>query len=82
MWQKLLENESVKCQCSNVFHVIELFLITPFTNAKLERMFSRMNKVKTGFRNRLSRERLENCLRISEEGYDIADYNPDNAIKK
>ena len=82
MWQKLLENESVKSQCSNVFDVIELFLITPFTNAKLERMFSRMNRVKTGFRNRLSRERLENCLRISEEGCDIADYNSDNAIKK
>ena len=82
MWQKLLENESVKSQCSNVFDVIELFLITPFTNAKLERMFSRMNRLKTDFRNRLSRERLENCLRISEEGCDIADYNPDNAIKK
>ena len=30
----------------------------------------------------MSRERLENCLRISEEGCDIADYNPGNAIKK
>ena len=82
MWQKLLVNESVKSQCSDVLHVIELLLITPFTNAKFERMFSRMNRVKTDFRNRLSRERLENCLRISEEGCDIADYNPDNAIKK
>ena len=33
------------------------------------------------FRNQLSREQLENCLRISE-GCDIANYNPDNAIKK
>ena len=38
-----------------------------------------MNRVKTDFRNQLSRERLENCLRISK-GCDI--YNPDNAIKK
>ena len=82
VWQKLLVNESVKSQCSDVLHVIELLLITSFTNAKLERMFSRMNRVKTDFRNRLSRERLENCLRISEERCDIADYNPDNAIKK
>ena len=82
MCQKLLVNESVKSQCSDVLHVIELLLITPFTNAKLERMFSRMNRVKTDFRDRLSREPLENCLRISEEGCDIADYNPDNAIKK
>ena len=41
-----------------------------------------MNRVKTDFRNRLSRERLENCLRISKEGCDITDYNPDIAIKK
>ena len=35
-------------------------------------MFSRMNRVKMDFHNQLSRERLENCLRISEEGCDIA----------
>ena len=40
VWQKLLVNESVKSQCSNVLYVIELLLITTFTNAKLERMFS------------------------------------------
>ena len=78
VWQKLLVNRSVKSQCSNVLHIIKLLLITPFTNAKLERMFSRMNRVKTDFCNRLSRERLENCLRIREEGCNIADYNPDN----
>ena len=80
--QKLLVNESVESQCSDVLHVIELLLMTPFTNAKLERMFSRMNSVKKDFLNRLSRERLENCLRISEEGCNIANYNPDNTIKK
>ena len=62
--------------------VIELPLITPFTNAKPEEMFSRMNRVKTDFRNRLSREQCENCLRISEEGCDIANYNLYNVIKK
>ena len=82
LWQKLLVNASVKSQCSDVLHVIELLVITPFTNAKLEQMFSRTNRVKTDFRNQLSRERLENCLRIREEGCYIADYNPDNTIKK
>ena len=82
VWQKLLVNESVKSQCSNILHVIELLLITPFNNTKLEQMFSRMNRVKTDFRNGLSREQLENCLRISEEGCNIADYNPDNVITK
>ena len=45
-------------------------------------MFNRMNRVKTDFRNQLSRERLENCPRISEEGCNMADYNPENMIKK
>ena len=82
VWQKLLVNESVKSQCSNILYVIELLLITPFTNTKLQQMFTRMNRVKTDFHNGLSRERLENCLRISKGGCNIADYNPDNVIKK
>ena len=40
VWAKLLTNTSVKEDCSDVLHVIELLLITPFTNAKVERMFS------------------------------------------
>ena len=58
-----------------------MLLITPFTNAKLERMFSTMNRVKTDFRNKLSRERLEMCLRISEEGEKIEDFDPNESIK-
>ena len=50
VWQKLLVNESVKSQCSEVLHVIKLLLITPFTNAKLERMVSRVNRLKMDFR--------------------------------
>ena len=61
---------------------IEILSITPFTNAKLERIFSRMNRVKTNFHNRLSIERLENCLRISEEGCAINEFDPDHAMKR
>ena len=32
VWAKLLTNKSVKEDCSDVLHVIELLLITPFTN--------------------------------------------------
>ena len=41
-----------------------------------------MNWVKADFRNRFSIERLENCLRISEEGWAINEFNPDHAIKR
>ena len=59
IWARVLTNSTLKSDCCDVFHIIELLMITPFTNAKLERMFSRMNRVKTDFRNKLSRERLE-----------------------
>ncbi|CAB3999783.1 Hypothetical predicted protein [Paramuricea clavata] len=71
----------LKNECSDVLHIIELLLITPFTNAKLERMFSCMNRGKTDWRNRLERDRLDSCLRIGEEGKSIEEFNPNEAIK-
>ena len=61
-------------------HIIELLLITPFTNAKVERLFSRMNRVKTILRSRLSSQRLETQLRIGEEGCSLADFKAEDAL--
>ena len=63
--------------CSNVLHIIELLIITPFSNAKLKRMFSRMNQVKTDFSKQLGKKRLETLLRIREEGPEIKDFDCD-----
>lgn len=82
IWSKLLTNKDVLDSCANVVHLIELLLITPFTNAKLERVFSRMNRIKTDSRNRLAQERLEIQLRVGEEGVDINTFNPDPYIEK
>lgn len=38
VWSKVFTNISLKDQCTDVLHVINLLLITPFTNAKVERM--------------------------------------------
>ena len=57
-------------------------LIVPFTNAKVERLFSRMNRVKTDIRNRLSHQRLDVCLRVGEEGPNITGFDPDPVIDK
>ena len=48
-----------------------MLLITPFSNRKLERMFSRMLRVKNDSQNKLGCDRLEALLRISEEGPSI-----------
>ena len=76
IWPKLLKNKDVQAS-SNVLHITELFLITPFTNAKLKRMFSRLNRVKTDYRNCLGQERLEHLLQIGGEGPKIEEFDAD-----
>ena len=58
-----------------------MLLITPFSNRKLERMFSRMLRVKNNSQNKLGCDRLEALLRISEEGPSIENFNPDIAFE-
>ena len=55
---------------------------TPFTNAKLEHVFSRMNQIKTESNNWLGQERLDTQICIGEEGLNIIEFNPDPHIKK
>lgn len=43
-------------------------------------MFSRMNRVKSDWRNRLNRDTLDELLRIGEDGPSLDDFNPDPAI--
>ena len=53
LWEKIFSNNAVKQDCKNILLVLEILLVTPFTNAKVERGFSRMAGVKADFRNRL-----------------------------
>ena len=81
IWQTIWKNDIIQAECKNVMHIVELLLITPFTNAKVERLFSRMNRIKTTLRNRLSTARLETQLRIGEEGCPLADFKADEALE-
>ena len=74
-------NEETVKECNNILHLIEILLITPFSNGKLERMFSRMLRAKSDWRNKLGRDRLEALLRISEGGPSIENFNPDISIE-
>ena len=62
-------------------HLFEILLAVPFTNAIVERLFSCMNRVKTDFRNRLRRSRLDTCLPVGEDHTSIEDFNPDRVIE-
>ena len=58
------------------FGYFRTFLLCPCTNAKLECVFSRMNRVKTDRRSALSRDRLDVLFRISEDCPSLEDFNP------
>ena len=61
--------------------LFEILLVVPFTNAIVERLFLCMNHVKTDFRNRLSRSRLDTCLQVGEDSTSIENFNPDCVIE-
>ena len=68
--------------CKNVMYLFEILIVVPFTNAIVEHLFSCMNRVKTDFRNRLSRSRLDTCLQVGEDrSTSIEDFNPDRVIE-
>ena len=61
--------------------LIELLFTIPVSKAKLERMFSKLKRVKINFHCSLSLQRLENILRIMEEGPAWEEYDPLPAIE-
>ena len=80
IWHRIFTNNEVIAECQNIMHIFEILMIVPFTNTIVERLFSQMNRVKTDFHNRLSRSRLDMCLRVREEGRSIKDFVPDHVI--
>ena len=55
-------------------------LIVPFTNVKVEHIFSKMNQVKPDSQNRLQRPRLDIFLKFGKEGPSIESFNADPVI--
>ena len=68
VWKSIFTNGNVKRECKNILHVVELLLIKPFTNKKLERVLSPMNQIKTESHNQLGQERLDTQICVGEEG--------------
>ena len=79
IWKRVFTNRELKSECKNVLHLFEISFVMPLTNAKLERMFSRMLRVKSDWRNRSTRDHLDSLLRINE-GESLKMFNPESAI--
>ena len=80
IWSKVFTSENIKEECKNILHISEIMLIVLFTNAKVNRIFSKMNRVKTDSQNRLLRARLDVFLRVGKEGPSIDSFNADPVI--
>ena len=80
VWQKFIWCISHKEDCSNILHLIKLMVIVVFTNTKLERLFSRVNRDKTDPRNWLSWNHPDICFRTVEEVAAVHTFNPDTVL--
>ena len=61
--------------------IIEICLCAPFSNASLERLFSKMNLIKTTLRNRLTNNSLKSILRINISGLSLQSFHDEHLEK-
>lgn len=64
-----------------VLLLVELLFSIPISNAKVERLFSLMNRVKTDSRASLGENILNNLIRIRMEGPPLEEFDPTPAIQ-
>lgn len=64
-----------------VLLVVELLFSIPISNAKVERLFSRMKRVKTDSRASLNESTLNDLVRINMEGPSVREFEPTPAIE-
>ena len=66
IWPLLLRCH--RAQFSNLARLIEILLLLPVSNAKVERGFGTMRRIKTDWRSRLSEHTMDSLMRISVDG--------------
>ena len=70
-----------KNEWSDALLLVELLFSVPVSNAKLERMFSKLKRIKTIFRASLSSTRVENFLCIVEDSPPLVEFNVMPAVE-
>ncbi len=70
-WYKIFSTTHFRDQFPNLTILIDLSLIIPFSNAVVERVFSRQNLIKTNLRNRMHIDTLNMHLHVSLNGPQI-----------
>ena len=81
VWYRLF-NSSRSQDWKCVLLLVELLFCLPISNAKVERFFSFMNRVKTDVRSSLGENRINSLLRIALEGPSMKEFDANKAIEK
>ena len=79
MWYKIF-NSSRRNEWKFILLLVELLFCLPISNAKVERLFSFMKRIKRDSRASLGEVQLNNMIRICVEGATVTDFNPLPAI--
>lgn len=80
VWRRVFES-SRKDQWSMILIFVELLFTIPISNAKVERLFSLMKRVKRDSRASLNESTLNSLIRISSEGPALDEFDPNPAIE-
>ncbi len=74
-WKFVFLSSYAKSKWKNILTLVELLFSIPVSNAKLERMFSNMQRAKVDSRCSLGEQRLTHLLRIKEEGPELGTFD-------
>ena len=75
IWHKTFDS-SKSHEWKSALLLVKLLFILPISNAKVGRLVSLMNRIKTNARNSLSKDRLRNLLHVCMEGPSLQDFDP------
>jgi len=79
IWFKLFNCPDSK-KWTNILALVELLFCLPMANGRVERAFSAMNVVKTDRRNCLGEDHLDDLMRITFDGPQLAQWDASGAI--
>jgi len=80
VWSLLLSH--YRQQFPDLVHLVHILLVFPISNAKVERGFSSMRRIKTDWRSSLGEDTLDNLMRITIEGPPLKDFDPKPSVEK
>ena len=80
-WSKILSLADEHIFWKPTTLIIEICLCAPFSNASLERLFSKMNLIKTTLCNCLTNDSLNSILRINISGLSLQSFHDEHLEK-